>query len=145
MAELIQADLAQIGIRVNINDLQDVSRKTIRESQMHGMVLTGWVADSGDPDNFLRPLLSCSAKFTGWNLSNWCNRYFDRALNDAIAVKDRQMRTLYYAKAQEILSERMPVVPLAHGIYYSAAARSLHGLEINSFGSQSFVEVSRGY
>lgn len=143
-AELIQADLAQIGIRVNIIVQEDINRKVLRDDISElGMVLTGWIADNGDPDNFLRPLLSCNAKFTGWNLSNWCNRYFDRYLDSAIATDDREKRRELYLQAQAILNDRMPVIPLAHGVHYQARNASLQGISLSPFGDKSFANVSR--
>ncbi|USH01502.1 peptide ABC transporter substrate-binding protein SapA [Grimontia kaedaensis] len=143
-AELIQANLAPIGITVNIIALEDINRKLLRDDiDELGMVLTGWIADNGDPDNFLRPLLSCNAKFTGWNLSNWCNRYFDRFIDSAIATDERNERRNLYLKAQRILNERMPVIPLAHGVHYQARNASLQGITLSPFGDKSFANVSR--
>lgn len=144
-AELIQADLGAIGIRVNIIPEKTVNRVAIREGDdAHDMVLTGWVADNGDPDTFLRPLLTCNAKFTGWNMSNWCNRYFDQKLNEAIATEDTEARKALYIEAQTILNRRMPVVPLAHGIQHQVRDASLKGLTMTPFGTDSFADVSRG-
>ncbi|AMG31483.1 peptide ABC transporter substrate-binding protein SapA [Grimontia hollisae] len=143
-AELIQANLAPIGIKVNIITLEDINRKLLRDDISGlGMVLTGWIADNGDPDNFLRPLLSCNAKFTGWNLSSWCNRYFDRFLDAAIAIDDRNQRRSLYSQAQSILNDRMPVIPLAHGVHYQARNASLQGIILSPFGDKSFANVSR--
>ena len=108
------------------------------------MVLTGWIADNGDPDNFLRPLLSCNAKFTGWNMSNWCNRYFDRFLDAAISTSDIAERKTDYFKAQQILRDRLPVIPLAHGVYFQARQADLKGFSLTPYGDNSFANVSRG-
>lgn len=144
-AELIQANLAAIGVRVHIITQKEVTRATIRRGEdSHDMVLTGWIADNGDPDSFLRPLLTCNAKFTGWNMSNWCNRFFDRDLDAAISTLDVDARTRYYIDAQNILKERMPVVPLAHGIHHQVKDSRLQGLTLSPFGANSFSNVSRG-
>lgn len=143
-AELIRSDLAAVGITVNIITEETVKSKQLREEINDiDMVLTGWIADNGDPDNFLRPHLSCNAQFTGWNLSNWCNEKFDRLLNAAITTNKREERQALYIAAQAILRDRMPVIPLAHGINYQAKRASLDGIEFNPFGDKSFVNVSR--
>ncbi|KXF82191.1 ABC transporter substrate-binding protein SapA [Enterovibrio coralii] len=145
-AELIQSNLAMIGIQVNIVAQEDINRKLLRDEISDlGMVLTGWIADNGDPDNFLRPLLSCNAKFTGWNLSNWCNRYFDRHLDAAIATDIQEKRRDIYLQAQTILKDRMPVIPLAHGVHYQARNASLQGINLSPFGDKSFANVSRSH
>ncbi|ATF10466.1 ABC transporter substrate-binding protein [Candidatus Enterovibrio altilux] len=143
-AELIQSNLKAIGITVNLILQEDMNRKQLLEKlDSLGMVLTGWIADNGDPDNFLRPLLSCNAKFTGWNLSNWCNRYFDRLLDAAIITDDRFDRRDLYLQAQGILRERMPIIPLAYGVHYQARDVTLEGIQFSPFGDKSFAEVFR--
>ncbi|WP_102505611.1 ABC transporter substrate-binding protein SapA [Salinivibrio kushneri] len=143
-AELIQADLGEIGIDVDIIPEKTVNRTSIRQGDdSHDMVLTGWVADNGDPDTFLRPLLTCNAKFTGWNISNWCNRFFDQTLNQAIATDKIAKRKALYQEAQTILDRRMPVIPLAHGIQHQVRDASLTGLTMTPFGADSFADVSR--
>ncbi|MBE1274074.1 ABC transporter substrate-binding protein SapA [Enterovibrio baiacu] len=143
-AELIQSNLKAIGITVKLIAQEDVNRKQLREDlDSLDMVLTGWIADNGDPDNFLRPLLTCNAKFTGWNLSNWCNRYFDRFLDAAIATDVRADRRDLYLQAQGILRERMPIIPLAHGVHYQARNATLQGITLSPFGDKSFANVSR--
>lgn len=143
-AEIIRSDLAAIGITVNITTTETVSSKQLRKNiNQIDMVLTGWIADNGDPDNFLRPHLSCKAQFKGWNLSNWCNENFDRLLDAAIATNKREQRQALYIAAQAILRDRMPVIPLAHGVNYQAQSANLDGIEFNPFGDKSFVNVSR--
>ncbi|RXJ73735.1 peptide ABC transporter substrate-binding protein SapA [Veronia nyctiphanis] len=144
-AELIQADLKEIGVKVNIVSQEEINRQSLRDDPAgHDMVLTGWIADNGDPDNFLRPLLSCNAKFTGWNMSNWCNRYFDRFLDAAISTSDIAERKTDYFKAQQILRDRLPVIPLAHGVYFQARQADLKGFSLTPYGDNSFANVSRG-
>lgn len=143
-AELIRADLAVIGITVNIITQENVNIKELHnEMNEIDMVLTGWIADNGDPDNFLRPHLSCNAQVKGWNISNWCNADFERLLDAAIATDIRENRRALYLAAQAILRDRMPVVPLAHGIHFQVQNTRLKGIKLNAFGDKSFVNVSR--
>ncbi|WP_150137869.1 ABC transporter substrate-binding protein SapA [Candidatus Enterovibrio escicola] len=143
-AELIQSNLAAIGITVNILTQEDINRKKLRDNLDNlDMVLTGWIADNGDPDNFLRPLLSCKAQSTSWNLSNWCNRSFDRFLDAATITEDRKKRRELYLQAQTILRDRMPIIPIAHGVHYQARNLTLRGMTLSPFGDKSFANVSR--
>ena len=143
-AELIRSDLEEIGIQVTVIKKENLSVKDIqREMDQIDMVLTGWIADNGDPDNFLRPHLSCNAQIKGWNISNWCNADFDRILSEAIATEKREIRRELYLEAQAILRDRIPIIPLAHGVYYQAQNTSLKGITLNAFGDKAFVDVSR--
>src|SRR5690606_32669765 len=73
MAELIQADLAQIGVRAEIVSYEWNEFRRRLDQGEHDSVLIGWVADNADPDNFFRPILSCAAAQGGNNRTNWCD------------------------------------------------------------------------
>ncbi|MCT7655485.1 hypothetical protein MBH78_14115 [Oceanimonas sp. NS1] len=46
-------------------------------------VLTGWSADTPDPDNLLHNLLGCQAIAAGTNASRWCHPLFEQQINAA--------------------------------------------------------------
>ncbi|MCG2838580.1 peptide ABC transporter substrate-binding protein SapA [Photobacterium sp. WH77] len=142
-AELIQADLRAVGVDVTLL-LQDRPLRPGSVAQKGiDLTLTGWVADNGDPDNFLRPLLSCSAKQAGLNVANWCNLQFDNLLELASRTTKLDQRMDYYQYAQGILRDEVPIIPLAHGIHYQIHHKSLHGLHLSPFGTRSFSNVYR--
>ena len=58
-AELIQANFADIGIKLKLLTDDRFDRTNVANNQEVDLYLTGWIANTGDPDNFLRPLLSC--------------------------------------------------------------------------------------
>ncbi|MDO6706597.1 ABC transporter substrate-binding protein SapA [Photobacterium sp. 1_MG-2023] len=142
-AELIQADLRAVGIEVTLLLQDRPLRPGSKAQQSIDLTLTGWVADNGDPDNFLRPLLSCSAKQAGLNVANWCNLQFDNLLELASRTTQLEQRLDYYQYAQEILQDEVPVIPLAHGVHYQIHHQSLQGLHLSPFGTRSFSNVYR--
>ena len=69
------------------------------------MALYGWTGDNGDPDNFLDVLLGCTAaRIGGNNIASWCNRDYDKLVNDAKLITDRgrARRDLYRAGAGDL-------------------------------------------
>ena len=96
-AQLVQADLARLGIRVTITQLKwSIMRTQLREGRHDGVIM-GWAADTADPDNILRPLLSCDAAHQGGlNISAWCNPQFDRLLDDALTTRRLSQRVQDY-------------------------------------------------
>ncbi|MEJ2762490.1 ABC transporter substrate-binding protein SapA [Photobacterium sp. MCCC 1A19761] len=142
-AELIQADLKTVGIRLIILAQESVSRLSSTSASNSDMQLTGWIADNGDPDNFFRPLLSCSAKAAGLNVANWCELSFDNLLELASRTTQLEQRVNYYHLAQDILDEQVPVIPLAHGVHFQVHHQSLGGLQMSPFGTRSFASVYR--
>ena len=62
MAELMQADMAKIGVEVEIVSFEwGEYLKRSKELDRKGAILLGWTGDNGDPDNFLAVLLGCDA------------------------------------------------------------------------------------
>ncbi|EAS42342.1 peptide ABC transporter substrate-binding protein SapA [Photobacterium profundum] len=142
-AELIQANLQAIGIEVTMSHQDKLDRISMGESTSFDLILSGWIADNGDPDNFLRPLLSCDAKQAGLNIANWCNLDFDNLLELALRTNKLDQRLNYYHRAQNILDQQVPLIPLAHGVHFQVHHKSLGGLQMSPFGTRSFSSVYR--
>ncbi|CAG20824.1 ABC transporter substrate-binding protein SapA [Photobacterium profundum] len=142
-AELIQANLQAIGIQVTMSHQDKLDRISMGEATSFDLILAGWIADNGDPDNFLRPLLSCNAKQVGLNIANWCNLDFDNLLELALRTSRLDQRLNYYHRAQNILDQQVPLIPLAHGVHFQVHHKSLGGLQMSPFGTRSFSSVYR--
>ncbi len=143
MAELMQADLAQIGIRASIVSYEWNSFRRKLGANEHDSVLIGWSADNADPDNFFRPLLSCSAAQTGTNRANWCDETFDRLIGQALLTADQKQRRSFYMAAQQYLSEQMPLVPIAHSQRFQALNSKITGVEINPYGGIALAGATK--
>ncbi|EMI5489554.1 peptide ABC transporter substrate-binding protein SapA [Providencia stuartii] len=143
MAELIQADLAQVGIIMNIRSVEGRFQENQLMDRSHDMTLAGWATDSNDPDSFFRPLLSCAAIASQTNLSHWCSPTFDEILHKALLTEQLAERIDYYHQAQQILSHDLPVLPLAYSLRLQAYRFDMKGLVISAFGNTSFAGVYR--
>lgn len=143
MAELMQADLAQIGIRASVVSYEwNTFRRKLGDNE-HDSVLIGWSADNADPDNFFRPLLSCSAAQTGSNRANWCDENFDRLISQALLTADQKQRRSYYMAAQQYLSEQMPLLSIAHSQRFQALNSQINGVQINPYGGIALAGASK--
>ncbi len=61
-AELMQADLAKVGVEVEIVSYEWAEYlKLSKDKNRDGAAILGWTGDNGDPDNFLDTLLGCEA------------------------------------------------------------------------------------
>lgn len=142
-AELIQADMAQIGVKVTIVPVEGRFQETQLMDMSHDLTLAGWSTDSNDPDSFFRPLLSCAAIESQTNLSHWCSPQFDTVLQKALSSQQLASRIEAYHEAQQILAAEMPVLPLASSLRLQAYRHDIKGLVLSPFGSASFAGVSR--
>lgn len=143
MAELMQADLAQIGIKANIVSYEWNAFRRKLSAGEHDSVLIGWSADNADPDNFFRPLLSCAAADSGSNRAHWCDPVFDQLLKQALTTVDQQERRSYYVAAQHYLHKSKPLVALAHSQRFQAINANVEGVVINPYGGISLFEARR--
>ena len=61
IAELMQADLAKIGVKAEIKSFEWGEYRKRLQAGEHQMGMLGWTGDNGDPDNFLHTLLGCNS------------------------------------------------------------------------------------
>ena len=142
-AELLQADLAQIGVRVTIAPVEGRFQEAQLMAMNHDLTLTGWATDSNDPDSFFRPLLSCAAIRSQTNFAHWCSPAFDEALQRALLSQQLSARIDSYDQAQQILAQELPVLPLASSLRLQAYRHDIKGLVLSPFGNASFAGVYR--
>lgn len=142
-AELIQADLAQVGVSVTIVQVEGRFQEARLMEMNHDLTLTGWSTDSNDPDSFFRPLLSCAAIASQTNYAHWCNSDFDELLHKALLTQQLAKRIDYYDLAQGMLSQELPVLPLAYSLRLQAYRYDIKGLVLSPFGNASFAGVHR--
>ena len=142
VAELIQYDLAKIGIRATlVSDEWSAYRQKLQNGET-SMALYGWTGDNGDPDNFLDVLLGCTAaRIGGNNISRWCNEDYDKLVNDAKLTVNQNERTRLYKEAQVIFHEEAPWVPLAHSVVFMATRANVVGFKMDPLGRHAFEGV----
>ena len=142
-AELLQADMAQIGVKVVIVPVEGRFQEARLMDMNHDLTLAGWSTDSNDPDSFFRPLLSCAAIDSQTNFAHWCHRDFDSVLQKALLSQQLASRIDAYDEAQNILARELPVLPLASSLRLQAYRYDIKGLVLSPFGNASFAGVSR--
>ncbi|WP_033790220.1 ABC transporter substrate-binding protein SapA [Pantoea septica] len=142
-AELLQADLAQVGVKVSIAPVEGRFQEAQLMAMNHDLTLTGWATDSNDPDSFFRPLLSCAAIRSQTNYAHWCSPSFDEALQKALLSQQLAGRIENYHLAQQMLARDLPVLPLASSLRLQAYRHDIKGLVLSPFGNASFAGVYR--
>jgi peptide/nickel transport system substrate-binding protein len=141
VAEAIQANLAKVGIEANIVTFE---WGTYLEKTRNGeapVFMLGWTGDNGDADNFLYTLLD-KDNIGSNNYSRYTNEEVHKLLLEAQSNPDEDARAELYKKAQEIIHEDAPWVPLVHSKPQLAGASKIKGFVPHPTGSQSFAETS---
>ena len=142
IAELIQADLAKIGVKAEIKSFEWGEYRKRLQNGEHQMALFGWTGDNGDPDNFLHTLLGCASTLgSGSNVSKWCNKDFDDLVVKAKSISDQEQRAKLYEQAQVIFKKEAPWFTIAHAVQTGPIAKGVTGYKLSPFGRHAFYEV----
>jgi dipeptide transport system substrate-binding protein len=142
IAELMQADLAKVGVKAEIKSFEwGEYRKRIQNGE-HQTAQLGWTGDNGDPDNFLHTLLGCdAAKPGGGNTAKWCDKSFDDLVTKAKVVSDQTARTELYRKAQVVFKEQAPWFTIAHAVQLKPMRKEVVDFKLSPFGRHTFYGV----
>ncbi|MGQ9366046.1 ABC transporter substrate-binding protein [Azospirillum sp. A39] len=142
MAEMMQADLAKIGIKAKIVTMEWGEYRKRLQNGDHQTALFGWTGDNGDPDNFLHVLLGCeAARAGGSNVAKWCNDEFNDLVLQAKRTTDIGARTKLYEQAQVIFKEEAPWLPVAHSVVHMALSPKVVDYKMDPFGVHRFHGV----
>lgn len=140
VAEVIQESLSKINIKAKI---QSVDWATYLEKANKGefdMFMLGWTGDNGDPDNFIYTLLDKDSIGSN-NYAQYSNDELHKILIEAQTVADQEKRNELYKKAQEIVHEDAPWVPLVHSTPLLAAAKDVANYLPHPTGSEVLSKV----
>jgi len=142
IAELMQADLAKVGITAEIKSFEWGEYRKRMQNGEHQMGMLGWTGDNGDPDNFLNTLLGCdAAKTNGSNVSKWCYQPFEDLVQKAKTLSDRKQRADLYMKAQVIFKEQAPWLTMAHAVQLKPVRKEVVDFKLSPFGRHTFYGV----
>jgi len=141
MAEMIQSDLARIGVGVDIVSYEWAEYLTRSKARdRDGAMLFGFTGDNGDPDNFLSVPLGCAGVGTT-NRANWCFPAFDALLKQAAAIVDPAARTKLYVEAQELFRQQTPWVVIAHSVVSIPMRERVRNYVMDPFDHHDFSGV----
>lgn len=140
-AQMLQADLAKVGIRADIRVIEWGELIRRAKAGEHDLLFMGWAGDNGDPDNFLTPQFACASVQSGLNFARYCNPDLDQLISQAKATPDTTARSDFYARAQAIIHEQALWLPLAHPTAFALVRANVRGYEANPFGRQDFSKV----
>lgn len=141
MGEMMQADLAKIGVKVNLVTYKWGEYLKRGSSGEHSLIQLGWTGDNGDPDNFLYVLLGCAGIEAGSNYARWCNKKFQSLIDRAKVSAEQSVREKLYKQAQNIFKREAPWVTLVHSTVFKAMSEKVQGYQQSPFGSESFYNV----
>jgi peptide/nickel transport system substrate-binding protein/oligopeptide transport system substrate-binding protein len=140
VAEVIQKNLADIGIKAKIVSYEWATYLEKTKNGEADAFMLGWTGDNGDADNFLYTLLD-KDNIGSNNYAYYSNDEVHDILINAQSEVDEDKRNELYAQAQEIIFEEAPWVPLAHSTPLLAGNADLVNFTPHPTGSDRLNKV----
>lgn len=141
-AQLLQADLAKIGVQAEIRVIEWGELIRRAKAGEHDLLFMGWSGDNGDPNNFLTPQFACASVQSGLNFARYCDKTLDDLIGQGKAVADPAKRSALYQQAQRIIHDQALWLPLAHPTASALLRKNVTGYQANPFGRQDFSAVA---
>jgi peptide/nickel transport system substrate-binding protein len=146
IAQAMQQNLQEVGINAKLQTREWGTYLTETGRGVHDMCLLGWSGDNGDPSTFLDSLLKSSAatETNALNVAYYKNPQVDDLLNQALSTTDQSEREQAYLRAQEIVVEDAPWVPIAYVKPPVGLQNSVQGFLPNPTGGEPWNSVRLG-
>lgn len=141
VAEVIQKNLEDVGIKSKIVTFEWATYLEKAKNGEADAFMLGWTGDNGDADNFIYTLLD-KDNIGSNNYAYYSNDEVHDLLIKAQSETDENVRNDLYKKAQEIIHEDAPWVPLAHSTPLLAAKAGVKGFLPHPTGSDKLDNVS---
>lgn len=144
IVQAIQADLARVGVTVEIV-VRDASaqREAARKGQAD-MAILDWWADYPDADNFLHPLFHAGSAGPGGNYAFYADSTTDAWIERARRTTDEAARTALYTQIDARVFDAAPWIYLWFPVVVWAQQPDLEGWQLPViFNGQNWAQVRR--
>ncbi len=144
VAEAVRGSLAAAGISVPIQVETPEAALELARSGQHQMALLEARVEAGDPHFLLYPLSSSEGASKGpaaLNLSFFRNPTLDGFLIRASQVSFRPERQRLYVRAQAMLAEELPWVPLYVRMHWAVIRAEVRNLRLHPSGNPRLDRV----
>lgn len=143
-SQVIQESLKEIGMNVELETFESatlIKQLITGQFQMNTSI---WIGGNQDPI-FYRDLFASTdtpekKPNGGRNRARYSNAEFDKVIEEAVRTVDKTKARELYAKAQEIISTDVPLLPLWYPSSMVISTKRIGNVKINPSGDWSFVK-----
>lgn len=142
-AQAIQSSLNDVGLNIQIETLDGPTiLQHLRQGQFQ--MYTGiWIGGNQDPI-FLRDLFSStkipSTTVSCCNRSRYSNAEVDKLVEDALNATDKGVAKQLYARAWDIVSNDLPLIPLWYPANIVVSNKRIANVQISPSGDWTFLK-----
>lgn len=141
IAELVQAQLAELNIEVDIEVIEWGTFLEKTAAGEHELFVLGWTTVTGDADYGLYALFHSANHGSVGNRSFYTNPKVDELLDKGRTSTNQDDRNAAYKEISEILVEEAPMVYLHHPDFVHATNGVESGLFVNFSGTPFFKDI----
>jgi ABC-type transport system substrate-binding protein len=140
VAQEIQAQLAEVGIEVELKEMESAAFIDATSAGQEGFYLLGWNADYPDATNFY------DYHFDDENNKQFGDLYPDMQseIDAAAKLSDATARQAHYDTVNQLLKDYVMMIPVAHGGSGVAYQASVEGAQASPLGNEYFSAVNNG-
>jgi peptide/nickel transport system substrate-binding protein len=124
LGELIQAQLADLGVKVNLATINPNEWVAAAQQRTINWTTTSWT-QRADPDGLLSILIKTNGSA---NTIGYSNPRVDELLAEAAALYDREQRRPLYQQVQQIVVDDAPFVYLWQPAFFFGVSRRVEGV-----------------
>jgi peptide/nickel transport system substrate-binding protein len=144
-AEAIQASLAAAGFAVAVQPESIETAHTLLRAGEHALALVEERAETGDPHFLLYPLSTAEGAVKGPRASNFSfyrNPRLDDLLIRASQLSFKPERQKLYIRAQAMLAEDLPWIPIYVRLHWAVARPEVRNLRLHASGNHRLDRVT---
>lgn len=136
--DYIVSDLKAIDIECSVLKVPAASYLSAENVSRCDLYIMGWVADTGDPDNYLEPLFT-PGNYT--NFSGYDNPEVNRLMKLAKEILDPEKRVEMYKKIQGLIVNDIPWIFLYHPMMAFICRDGISNIRMNPLGKIRFEDI----
>jgi peptide/nickel transport system substrate-binding protein len=129
VGQVIQASLAKIGIKVNLNKMVGAQLMPLYRAQKTDLFLGGWGPDYNDPHTNAQPFADHTSKQLAYR-NAYENEKTAQMIQDAGVEMDDGKRIALYQAANKIIQEEGPFAFLYQRLFLHAVRNNIQDLKV---------------
>lgn len=137
LAESIQQMWAEIGVNVELANQEWAVFQDSRSNGNYQIARHGWIGDYVDPMTFLDMWMTG----LGNNDPKFANEDYDNLIREAMAETDSVKRCEILRKAEDILMDEMPIIPIYYYTQVKAVDPSVKDVVVSPLGQVYFYKA----
>ena len=131
ICQIIQQNLAEVGINIELTNQEWAVFLNTRQNGEYEFARHGWIGDYSDPMTFLDMWVTGG----GNNDCGFSNAEYDKLIADAKVETDLTKRTEMLRKAEDILMDEMPIIPIYYYTTVMGWKENVKGVQVSVLGN----------